>query len=155
MKKLQLGLALAGMLVLGFGSSAKASGIGFGPSLALDTIPVAFQFEYDLSQQWSLTTGLSLLAFVNGGATYFWQDSQGGPYTSARAGVNLVAPAFTLYAHQGYRFALGERAALDLEAGLGWARLTTQESTYPYSGSYPVTRDAVLPSLALRFNIKF
>lgn len=155
MKQARVGLALLGMTVLVLNSSAKASAIGFGPSLALDAIPLSLQFEYDLSKQWSLTTGLSLLAFVNGGATYFWQNSEGGPYTSARAGVNLAFPAFSVYVHQGYRFTLGERSALDLEAGLGWVRLNTLESSYPYGGSYEVTRDLALPSLALRFNIQF
>ena len=119
MKRTRAALVILGAMVLGFGSSARANGIGFGPSLALDQIPLSIQFEYDLSEHWSLTAGVSLLAFANLGTTYFWKNSDGGPYTSARAGVGLAFPVFSVYLHQGYRFALGEYSALDLEAGAG------------------------------------
>jgi len=139
-------------MILGFGSSAGANRIGFGPSLALDQIPLSIQFEYDLSEHWSLTTGLGLLTLVNGGATYFWQDSQSGPYTSARAGVGVALPVFSVYVHQGYRFALSEFSALDLEAGAGWVGFS--RDSRPYIGTNDF-ESGVLPSLALRLNIKF
>ena len=140
-------------MVLGFGSSARANGIGFGPSVALDQIPLSLQFEYDLSEHWSLTAGVSLLAFANLGTTYFWKNSDGGPYTSARAGINTMTPAFTFYLNQGYRFQFDKNNAFDLEAGVGAFNF----DLYNASSTSETFRNEtiVLPSIALRYNFRF